>query len=119
MRGREEIRQGLSWGLNSLEKPGFSVRQIWVDGDSAVVELDTHHRFKGGIEVKFDQVFVVESRDGKICRLQSYVPYSPPGIGGLIPRLTRAAWNLRDLARATAERLRIGKPRPGPAKPAH
>jgi hypothetical protein len=43
----------------------------------------------------FDQLFVIESRDGLITRLQAYVPYGPPGVAGLLTRLTRLAWWLQ------------------------
>lgn len=44
--------------------------------------------------LRFDQLFVVESRDGKITRLQAYVPYGPPGVAGLLTHLTRWVWRL-------------------------
>lgn len=43
----------------------------------------------------FPQIFVIESRDGLITRLQSYVPYSPPGIGGLLTKITRMLWKVQ------------------------
>lgn len=95
MVGRAAIEQGFAWGLNGLEKPGFELRHIWIEENSAVVEMDTHHRLKGGMEAKFDQVFVFEFRNSKLTRVQSYVPYRPPGIGGLIPRLTGLIWRLQ------------------------
>ena len=51
--------------------------------------METHHVFKGGMKMDFDQVFVFELRDGLIARLQSYVPYTPAGIGGLLLKITR------------------------------
>ena len=95
MKGKAAIRQGLTWGLGNMEQPGFTVRQMWLDGATAVAEVDTHHVFKGGMKLNFPQVFVVESRDGLITRLQAYVPYPPPGIGGLLTKLTRLIWKLQ------------------------
>jgi ketosteroid isomerase-like protein len=95
MAGRAAIEQGLRWGLSSLEKPGFKMRNLWLDGDKGVAEVDTHHIIRGNLETKFDQVFVVEARDGNITRLQSYVPYGPHGIPGLIGAATRLAWRLQ------------------------
>jgi ketosteroid isomerase-like protein len=95
MKGKAAIRQGLAWGLGNMERPGFVIRHLWIQGDTAAVELDTHHIFKGGMEVKFPQVFIMETRDGSITRLQSYVPYSPPGIAGLLGKVTRLAWRLQ------------------------
>ena len=98
MEGTAAIRQGMEWGLGNLEKAGFTVRHFWSNEDTGAVELDTHHRFKGGMEAKFDQVFIFEVQDGKLKRLQSYVPYSPPGIGGLLSKLTRLVWRLKGKA---------------------
>lgn len=95
MHGKVEIERGLAWGLSSLVKPGFAIRKTWMDGDSIVVELDTHHILRGGMETRFDQVFVIETRQGKITRLQSYVPYAPHGIAGLLSKVTRLAWRLQ------------------------
>jgi hypothetical protein len=71
------------------------VRHFWSDGDKGVVEVDTHHVIRGKMETRFDQVFVFETRDGKLTRLQSYVPYGPHGLGGLIGSATRLAWRLQ------------------------
>ena len=93
MRGRVAIERGLTWGLSNLVKPGLVMRKVWIDGDSACLEVDTHHVFKGGLHLRFAQVFVVEMRDDKIIRLQAYVPYAPHGIVGLFSKLSRwAAW---------------------------
>ena len=61
----------------------------------AAMEVDTQHVFKGGMKIGFQQVFVIEARDGLVTRLQSYVPYPPPGIGGFLARLTRLVWRLK------------------------
>jgi ketosteroid isomerase-like protein len=98
MKGKSAIRQGFVWGLGNMKKPGFQILNYWIDGDKAVVEVDTHHVFKGGMELKFPQVFVVETHDGLITRLQSYVPYPPHGIGGLLARLTHLLWKLQGKA---------------------
>ena len=95
MVGKAAIEQGIAWGMSSLEKPGFKLRNLWADGNSGVAELDTHHLIKGGIESKFDQVFVFEIRDGKFTRLQSYVPYPPHGIAGVIGNVTKLVWRLQ------------------------
>ncbi len=95
MRGKAAIRQGFVWGLDSLKQPGFQIRNCWIDGNKAVVEVDTHHVIRGGMETKFPQVFVFESRDGLITRLQSYVPYPPSGIPRLLASVTRFQWKLQ------------------------
>ena len=95
MVGRAAIARGMRWGMDSLEKPGFTVRKFWADGDTGVVECDTHHIIRGSIAAKFDQVFVLEARGDKLTRLQSYVPYGPHGISGLVTNLTRLVWRLQ------------------------
>jgi len=94
MRGKANIRRGLEWGMSSMQKFGFPIRNCWIDGDKAVIEVDTHHVLQGGMELKFPQIFVIETRDGLITRLQSYVPYLPHGIPGLVGALTRWQWKL-------------------------
>ncbi|MFA7399331.1 MAG: nuclear transport factor 2 family protein [Sideroxydans sp.] len=95
MHGRAEIERGLTWSFMNLEKPSFVIRQLWIEGDSASIEVATHHEFKGGLVLHFDQVFVVETRDGKITRLQTYAPYAPHGITGFFTRMTRFVWRLQ------------------------
>lgn len=95
MQGMAAIRRGLTWGLATLEKPGFIIRNFWAGENSAVVEMDTHHVLKGGMELKFPQIFVIEMRDGLVTRLQSYVPYPAPGIGGMIATFTRLVWKIQ------------------------
>ena len=74
-----------------------SVRHLLISGDNAALEVDTRHVFKGGVVMRFDQMFMIETRAGKITRLQAYVPYTPPGLAGLAPRLTRWVWRLQGL----------------------
>lgn len=95
MVGREAILQGMTWGMSNLEKPGFKIRKMWLDGNSGVVETDTHHVIKGSMETKFEQVFVFETRNGKFTRMQSYVPYAPHGIAGMISNTTRLIWQVQ------------------------
>jgi len=95
MKGKVAIRQGFEWGLGNMEKPGFTIRNFWAGENNAVVEIDTHHVFKGGLELKFPQVFVIEAREGLVTRLQAYVPYPPPGIGGLLASVVRLMWKLQ------------------------
>jgi len=95
MVGKAAIEQGMAWSLNALVKPSFQVRHMWLDENSGVAEIDTHHVLQGGMELKFDQVFVFEFHNGKFTRIQAYVPYRPPGIGGLVGRLTGLIWRLQ------------------------
>ena len=78
MQGKEAIRQGFGWGLDMIQQPGFAIRNAWTKDTSGVVEVDTHHVFPNGSEARFPQVFVFETRDGQVTRLQAYEPYPPP-----------------------------------------
>jgi ketosteroid isomerase-like protein len=95
MQGRVAIERGIRWGLSSLDKPGFVLRHSAINGDIGFFEVDTKHRLQIGMTIAFDQVFVMEARNGKITRLQAYEPYPAPGVAGLIRRLTRLAWRAR------------------------
>jgi ketosteroid isomerase-like protein len=95
MKGKAAIKQGFEWAFSNMEKLGFTVRHIWAENDSGAIEVDTHHVLKGGMKLDFPQVFVVETRDGLITRLQAYPPYGPPGIGGMLMGLTRLTWRLQ------------------------
>jgi len=95
MKGKEAIRKGLEWAMGNMEQPGFTIRNLWLDGDKAAVEVDTDHLFKGGMKLKTDQVFIVEMQDGLITRLQAYLPYRPGGIGGIMAKATGFFWRVR------------------------
>ena len=95
MIGKAAIKQGMAWSLETLETPGFRVRHMWFNENSGVAEIDTHHVIKGGMEAKFDQVFVFEFHNGKFTRFQSYVPYRPQGIGGVVAQMTGLIWRLQ------------------------
>jgi hypothetical protein len=98
MEGKAAIAQGLTWGLDALVNPGFLVRQFYETENGGMVEVDTHHVLKGGMEVKFVQAFAFEVADEKLIRIQAFVPYRQPGIGGWIPRVTAFFWRLKGLA---------------------
>jgi hypothetical protein len=100
MVGKAAIEQGIAWGLSSLEKPGFTLRHLWLDENSGVAELDTHHVIKGGMETNFDQVFVFEWCGDKFTRMQSYVPYAPHGIAGMIGNVTKVIWRIQGKIKA-------------------
>ncbi|NWJ48413.1 MAG: nuclear transport factor 2 family protein [Chloroflexi bacterium] len=95
MRGKAAIERGIKWGLGSLEKPGFKILRHWVNGESATFEVATHHIIRGPIKANFSQIFVVESRNGLITRLQSYPNYGPHGISSLPGKVTALVWRLQ------------------------
>jgi ketosteroid isomerase-like protein len=95
LQGKVAIREGFAWAFRALKQRGFTPRHVWMDGSSGAVEVETHHRLRGGMEASFPQVFIFETRNGLITRLQAYVPYGPHGIQGLYLRLARLGWRLR------------------------
>lgn len=90
MEGRAAIDKGLTWGLKSMEKFGFTIEKTYPgeDGTSCGVEIDTHHFLKGSKELHFPQAFFVETTDGKISALRAYEPYGPNGFMGFMLRLS-------------------------------
>lgn len=95
MQGIAAIRRGVTWALGNMESPGFLVRRFWSEGSSGVVEVDTHHVFKGGMEARFKQVFVFETTEGKVVSLRAYVPYPPPGIAAMLAKVARLLWHVK------------------------
>ena len=95
MTGCAAIQKGLTWGLATLAKPGFTVRQVWLDDSGGVVEVDTHHVLSNGMRINFEQVFVFEVENDRIRRLRSFTPNPPPGIGTWISKATGLWWKLR------------------------
>ena len=91
MNGHAEVRAGLEWGLSVMERFGFSVTNTFLaaDGLSGAVEVDSNHTLKVGKVLSFPQVFVFETQDGLITRLQAYEPYGPNGMGGFMLGLER------------------------------
>jgi ketosteroid isomerase-like protein len=89
--GSDEIRESLVWGIGGLEQMRFHEQRWFTAADGAVsVEVDTHHTIKGKREVRFPQVFVAESRDGLLTRLQAFEPYGPHGVLATVLRVMRA-----------------------------
>ncbi len=99
MRGKAAISAGMTWAFGNMEQPGFRLLNAWLDGEKSVIKVDTHHVFRGGKEIRYLQVFVIETRNGLISHLQSFVPYPPPGISGLLTKLTRWWWSLTGKAK--------------------
>lgn len=78
-RGPGEIREALEWALeNIVEEPGLTIRNLWENGNTFAVEVDTHHTMQDGTEADFPQVFIIEGQDGQVARWQSYLPFPPP-----------------------------------------
>lgn len=95
MKGKAAIQQGFTWAFTNMEKPGFTVLHTWEENGTGAIEVNTYHVFRGGMKLSFPQVFVCETRDGQITRLQSYLPHGPGGIAGALTKVTRLAWRLQ------------------------
>ena len=91
MVGKAAIAEGLRWVFGTMEQLGFTPVNYFEaeDGQSAAIEMATSHRLPGGRQLEFSQTFVIERRDGLVTRLQSYPPYGPGGIDGLVLGLVR------------------------------
>ncbi len=96
MVGKAAIRDGLSWGFGAMQKMGFTIITYFEaeNHTSAVIEVDTAHVLKQGMKLNFPQIFVIETKDGLITRMQAYEPYGPHGINGFVLSLTRLARKL-------------------------
>ena len=95
MKGHVAIERGLNWAMNIIVKPGFETRDIWEKEGRYVIETHTHHTFKDGQSVQFNQIFRIDFEDEKIVRLHAFPPHGPPGIGGWITWLTGLIWKLK------------------------
>lgn len=85
MKGKAQIRDGLTWGFKSMKSFGFKVEKFYPgeDGQSAAVEVATSHVLSTGKKLIFPQAFFFEFKDGLITRLQAYEPNPPGGIVGI------------------------------------
>lgn len=89
-RGKAQLRESLAWGVGGLEQMRFGDHRYFVAADgSCVAEVATHHTVKGKREVRFPQLFVAESRDGLLTRVQAFEPYGPHGVLGAVLRVLR------------------------------
>ena len=96
MAGKGQIAEGLRWGFGAMQKMGFPIVNYFEDetGQKAVVEVATAHVLRAGMKLNFPQIFVIETKEGLITRLQAYEPYGPHGMNGLILGITRLVWRL-------------------------
>ncbi len=91
MVGKAAIADGLTWGFGAMKKMGFPIVNYFEaeGGQCAAVEIATAHVLKSGMKLNFPQMFVIETRDGLMTRMQAYEPYGPHGMVGAILGLTR------------------------------
>jgi ketosteroid isomerase-like protein len=97
MRGHAQIRYGLDWVLAGMQSMSFEVRGFFesADGTSAVAEAASRHVQTGGRVLEFTQLFIVDTADGLITRMESYLPYGPDGAGGFFLRLGNRGYRRR------------------------
>ena len=78
MVGRDAINGNMAWATGFLKRMHWTVLRSWETSDSVVLEVDTDHEMQDGTLVTPKQVFIVDVKDGKVTRWQSFVPYPPP-----------------------------------------
>ena len=95
--GWTAISEQLRWAFGAIETFRFEIVHAFEssDGRHAAVEVDSRHVLRGGRQLVFRQVFVVDVADGRIRRLQAYAPYGPGWLVGWVLRLTRLGRRLR------------------------
>lgn len=91
MKGKKELIKGLTWGFKSVKTFKFSTLNYFEndDGTRASVEYETKIELANGKKLNYPQVFVIETKNGKICRLQAYETYGPHGVLKVILMITR------------------------------
>jgi ketosteroid isomerase-like protein len=91
MQGKAAITEGLRGAIAGMQSFGYTIVTYFEseDGQRAAVETATHHVIKQGKKLNFPQVFIFETADGRITRMQAYEPYGPHGIVGVCLFLAR------------------------------
>jgi ketosteroid isomerase-like protein len=91
MHGEAVITQCFREAIGGMRSFGYTIVNCFEskDGQRAAVETATHHVIKGGMKRPFPQVFIFETAEGHITRMQAYEPYGPHGIVGLFLFLAR------------------------------
>jgi ketosteroid isomerase-like protein len=84
MQGKAAITEGLRGAIAGMQSFGYTTVNYFEseDGQRAAVETATHHVIAQGERRNFPQVFIFETADGSITRMQAYEPYGPHGIMG-------------------------------------
>lgn len=91
MKGKEGVFKGLTWGFKSVKKFKFSLINYFEnkEGTAASIEYDTSIELSNGKKLNYPQVFIIETKNGKISRLQAYETYGPHGMLKIILLVTR------------------------------
>ena len=91
MQGKAVIREAFREAISGMQSFGYTIVNYFEseNGQGAAVETATHHVVKQGMKLNFPQVFIFESANGLITRLQAYEPYGPHGVVGVFLFLAR------------------------------
>jgi ketosteroid isomerase-like protein len=97
MKGKREIMEGFTWGFNGVNTFSFTPVNYFEnqDGSHASVEMDTKLELTSGKKLSYRQVFILETKDGKVSRCQAYEAYGPHGMLKIVLMITRFVNKLR------------------------
>ena len=93
MQGKAVITESFREAISGMRSFGYTIVNYFEseNGQRAAVETATHHVVKQGMKLNFPQVFIFETADGRITRMQAYEPYGPHGILGAFLSFARLA----------------------------
>lgn len=91
MKGIDEILEGLTWGFKGVKTFGFTPMNYFENdsGTSASIEMATNLELSNGQKLSYPQVFIIETKEGKISRCQAYETYGPHGMHNIMLKVTR------------------------------
>ncbi|PHR85000.1 MAG: hypothetical protein COA59_03940 [Colwellia sp.] len=91
MKGKKDVFKGLTWSFKMIKKFSFNPINYFEnkEGTSASVEYDSIIELYNGKSFQFPQVFIIETINNKISRLQAYEPYGPHGGHKIFLTITR------------------------------
>lgn len=97
MKGKNEINEGLTWGFKGVKTFSFTVMNYFEnkEGTSASIEYATKLELSNGQKLSYPQVFIIETKQGKICRCQAYETYGPHGMHNVMLKVTRLIKRIR------------------------
>jgi len=97
MKGKQQIIEGLTWGFNGVKT--FSFTPVFYfeneEGTHASVEMATRLELTSAKKHCYQQVFIIETKAGKVSRCQAYETYGPHGILNVMLVITRFVNKLR------------------------
>ncbi len=97
MEGKNEVFKGLTWGFKGVKSFSFSTINYFEnkEGTNASVEYASKLELSNGQKLDFQQVFIIETTNGKISRLQAYETYGPHGMHKVMLIVTRIIHKLK------------------------